>query len=280
MYGKVAVDGNLDEWKTIGAISQYLAERSGPDASYKAIDPFADPANLAEGFLGEFATAWDDENFYYMARVFDPSYEPQISNFKDFDRALFFPYPADFIYRTAGWAGNNSIAIHPKGLYFNIEGNVKGPDYVRHPKDVYASSDWRYRIGTFHNTDYNHVAYDTYHGPELLRTRSDNFFFNKPLPITTDYMRLNCQVPGNKLIVNFDRKTGVVTYEGAIPWSEMKAVNPVPGAQLKLGWMISKGVRDTLEWNTGRSASVLSGTGFAFQGKWSVETPWGLYKAE
>ena len=279
VYGKVTVDGDLSEWKQIGAVSQFLTDRKvGADATLAAENPFMDLKKSGQPFFGEFATAWDEDNFYYMARVHDPTYQWQISNFKDTDRYLFFPYPNDYIYRSAGWPGNSSLAIHCKGLYFNIEGIEKPKGYRRYPEDVFDATDWRTRIGPFRNTDYDYVAYSTRFGPELLRTRKDKFYFIHPYPLDVDFMRLNCQVPGNKLSVTFDKTTGDVIYEGAIPWSEMDQIKPEAGKQLKLGWLIARGVRDTLEWNTGRSTSVLNGAGIPFQGRWSISTPWALYK--
>lgn len=278
VYGNIKVDGDVSEWKRFGAIPQFMSDRSGPDATLKAIDPFADTRNSGAGFYGEFATAWDEQNLYYMARLHDPGHELQISNFRDFDRHLFFPYPNDYIYRTRGWAGNNSIAIHSKGVYFNIQARERTKGFAANPEDVLDPTDWRYRIGQFRSSDYDFIAYETRFGPELMKTRKDDFYFIHPLPLKTDFMRLNCQVPGNKLEIRFDKKTGIVTYEGSIPWSEMPNMKPVAGRQFKLGWFLAEGVRDGLEWNQGRSTSVLNGAGFEFQGKWSTETPWGLYK--
>ncbi len=278
VFGSVQVDGDVSEWKRIGAVPQFMSDRSGPDSTFKAIDPFADTRNIGAGLYGEFATAWDEANFYFMARIHDPSHELQISNFRDFDRHLFFPYPNDYIYRTRGWAGNNSIAVHPKGVYFNIQARERTRGFKANPEDVLDPTDWRYRIGQFRTSDYDFIAYETRFGPELMKTRKDDFYFIHPLPIKTDFMRLNSQVPGNKLEINFNKKTGIVTYEGAIPWSEMPNLKPVAGRQFKLGWFLAEGVRDGLEWNMGRSTSVLNSAGFEFQGKWSTETPWSLYK--
>jgi len=251
VYGSVEVDGNTADWDAIGAVRQYLSDASEVDAAFKAHNPFVEMQQAGHDYFAEFATAWDDQNFYAMARVHDPEHTWQLSNFRDFERYKFFPYPNDHVYRSRG----NPVSVNPRGLYVNIQGINKGEGYKRYPEDVFDPTDWQYRMGMFRNTDYDYVAYQTRYGGEL---------------------------PDAKVAVEFDEETGIATYEIAIPWSEMDKIEPEPGRELKLGWMVRKDFRERLEWTEGRSATVTNAAAFEpeYIGSWSVETPWGMYRAQ
>lgn len=97
--GTVTVDGNLEDWKSIKALPVFI--RGGTvkaDLTEQRWYPMFKLADKdATGLFARFAGAWDDEYFYYMAEIHDPTENITVSAEKG-TFGMMHAAPYDYIY--------------------------------------------------------------------------------------------------------------------------------------------------------------------------------------
>jgi len=101
--GKIQVDGDIDEWKSIGAIPIILIKgEKGEDLTLKAWYPWENFVNEMPDFAAEVSFAYDDEFLYGMARVKDKTKDilPSLLSGKNLHK--FQNPPGDYVYAEIG----------------------------------------------------------------------------------------------------------------------------------------------------------------------------------
>ena len=285
----ITVDGNLDDWKGVlpQTVTSGPAVRSLTEAAWFPFQSF-DPkvgAGFATGYL-----AYDDDNFYFAAKVADVTpdagtvrfatrddgeyfypatsdivrlQKPQIAPVKSEDtdapQALAWPVGVRrYSYRkTPELPAGNAPAHDNVQIAFNVLPQAEKPWYT-HPPGVMAG------FTNYKDTDYeyalNLVAPQYGGGTEIWRLAypgmpSKHFYPRQPPS------PLDGPVASGRLVMTRDATTRIV--ECSIPWSEIPAVKRCldAGRPVKFSFRVNdnKGV-GTMELSRGRSAAKRNGS--------------------
>jgi hypothetical protein len=287
----VTVDGNLDDWRD--ALPQTI---SGQGAATRTLTeeawlPFVEFEPEGDG---GFATAWlgyDDEYFYFAARVLDDRPDPGTLRFAKMDEDMFF-YP-QVSYRRTGGDSDELIPMRwPEGVrrfsyrrnpilpagnaphFSNIQiaFNVLAPDRQGPSSSLATLPGCPDRfvpvVCTDHEYALNHVAPEYGGGFEVWRLS------HPTLPRKHFYPR-QPKAPGEGAVENARMVTvyrdGWRITEAAIPWTEMPAVRQAieAGKTVRFSYRVNhRGGGPLLELADRRSVSRSSP--FAFLVDWTA----------
>ena len=285
----ITVDGDLSDWKGVlpQTITSGPAVRSLTEAAWFPFQSF-DPtvgAGFATGYL-----AYDDDNFYFAAKVADSTpdagtvrfatrdededfypatsdvvrlQKPQIAPVRseDTDAPQALAWPAGvrrYSYRKAPELPAGNAPAHDNvQIAFNVLPQAEKPWYT-HPPGVMAG------FTNYKDTDYeyalNLVAPQYGGGTEIWRLAypgmpSKHFYPRQPKS------PLDGPVRGGRLVMTRDATTRIV--ECSLPWSEMPAVRKRldTGRPVKFSFRVNdnKGV-GTMELSRGRSVAKRNGS--------------------
>ena len=285
----ITVDGNLGDWKGImpQTVTSGPAVRSLTEAAWFPFQSF-DPkvgAGFATGYL-----AYDDDNFYFAAKVADATPDAGTVRFATRDDGeYFYPATSDIVrlqkpqiapvksedtdapqplvwptgvrrysYRKAPELPAGNAPAHDNiQIAFNVLPQAEKPWYT-HPPGVMAG------FTNYKDTDYeyalNLVAPQYGGGTEIWRLAypgmpSKHFYPRQPPS------PLDGPVVGGRLVMTRDATTRIV--ECSIPWSEIPAVKRCldAGQPVKFSFRVNdnKGV-GTMELSRARSAAKRNGS--------------------
>jgi hypothetical protein len=287
----IHVDGDLGDWK--GILPQVLPGTGiGANMTEEAWLPFK---NFAQGEANGLATAYlayDDENFYFAAKIADSTPDPGMLRFEKRDDDSYF-YPdrvSDPDGKTLVWPDHTRHYSYRK--HFDVPSGSGEHDNVQIAFDVLDQKPWLShprgvmpRFITYWDTDYeyalNSVADEYGGGTEIWRLQSPgmprkHFFPRQPKsPIDGGPV-------AGKLIERRDGNTRVV--EAAIPWSEMPAVHQqiLAGKLVKFTCRVNDNKGPAHELATGRSVSITNSMTFHDDWKthWANELEFSAEKSQ
>jgi hypothetical protein len=286
----IKVDGNLDDWA--GVAPQKLPA-TDVDASLteKAWLPFKDRSqnSAAQTGLPIIYTAYDDQNFYFAAKIPDETIDPGMVRFASRDdNSYFYPHQVT--------APNEKSLIWPEGIRnysyrknFDIPSGSSEHDNVQIAFNVLDQKPWishppgvMPRFITYWDTDYeyalNPVAAEYGGGTEIWRLQSPGMprkhFFPRQPASPTD----GGPVLGGKLVI---RRTANERFvEAAIPWSEMPDVQRRfrDGETVKFTCRVNDNHAHAHELAAGRSVSKYNAMTFHddWETHWSNELEFGI----
>lgn len=316
--GTPVIDGNLDEWEQLGAVPTLL---TGGKTEVSVAEQLWFPMYALSGSGKEVTAArvallWDDNHLYLMAEVADPS-----ANWRPAHDAIHHLVHDDFPYLYwsnampifRGGAGDalklaidvfevadkQDVWLDRAALArIDTRRNRLYPDYEY---DLYAAKD-HHLVEPYAIVRERHLARlanppdDTYRRdwppfeapklapsgeprPEVWRFMAPGVPLHNAYPFSPRRERDQGVVAEARLVVV--RGEGTWRYEAAIPWSELAAVQPAVGREIRLGWAVVDRGRRVLEWAAHRRAAFArtqqyhpTWTG----GPW-LSTPWRFIEA-
>jgi hypothetical protein len=187
--GTPKIDGNLDDWSSAVPIAMDNRDFVSPYAP----EPYR-KAWTSGNLSAVVYTMWDEENFYFAARVSDNLHSQ--TSFAENPYAL--PFDGDSIQ-----------------IAFGVD--AEDPHKLKKPSDP------GYRRGLIFDTDYEYALSLTPKGPELFRLHTPETGYQTFYPTNPD-IGLGL-IPNAKFAVVRDDVKEVTIYEVAIPWSELKLVD-------------------------------------------------------
>lgn len=273
----ITVDGDLSEWYMPGVQPVYLSRGESIDTStLRAWYPWKELARLAPQFFARVAFAWDNQNLYFMAEVRDPTEQrcPAMLSGKQLHE--FQLPPAEHVYVKMG----PMPACKGDSFLLSLD-NIerKAEDWIR-KYELFPPGHPLYRLTTFISTRYQYVIYPTEEGgTDVFRIRTPEFYWLHPLPMDYAWCSANCNVREAKAIAKRHRSGDSWIYEVAIPWSELKTIEPRPGKRIRLSFMIAdNSVFNSLAWSENRTCAVKNTLDFTpvWGEEWSATTEWGF----
>jgi hypothetical protein len=237
----VHVDGDLADWK--GVLPQVLPGTGiGANMTEEAWLPFKDFTLGTANGLATAYLAYDDDNFYFAAKIADTTPDAGMLRFEKRDEEAYF-YPdrvEDPDGKTLIWPAKTRHYSYRK--HFDVPSGGSEHDNVQIAFNVLKDKPWlpnppgvMPHFITYWDTDYeyalNPVASQYGGGTEIWRLQSPgmprkHFFPRQPKsPIDGGPV-------AGKLVIRRDGNTRVV--EAAIPWSEMPEVH----RQIRAGKMV------------------------------------------
>ncbi len=288
------IDGDLSKWDALNPVPVFLDKKQ--DFSTAILDyqklPFESAAvKDPNAYFVEAEAAYDDQYFYFAAKVNDPT-ENRRESCAYGERAHTFPWPNQHLYMGApemtGYSGDTI------DLGFNTN------DDNRRLWNYDMPDDPLYRIYPWPDTDFEFEAYpvkynaysdeymkhfwkgdQSWHYPESevwrlwdpkMVFRHHAYPFNPP---TCSYDQ--GLVLGARSVVK--REGNVWIYEMAIPWSQIWELKPTPGAICKFAFYTRDDGNHGLEYVYGKSVSVLNHAFHpTFEQFHSNDAEWGLEK--
>ena len=271
--GTPVVDGDLGEWRRLGARAVLMTGQETPTKTLlEAWFPWERLPAEAQGFAARLAFAYDDRNLYLMARVKDTSRQVLPSMLAGKCLHKFQNPPADHMYVEAGpipAASGDLIQLAlaaPDDDPFVPKYEVRPPDDPLH------------RMGAFLRSRYIYMLYPTRGGgAEIMRLRTPDFYYLHPLPIDYKWLAKHCKVAGAKIVVKV--LPDGYAYEAALPWDELRAIPHRPGQTVRMNVLVQDGsMGRQLQWSAGRSAAQKNTLDFepAWGTCWSNDTFWGF----
>ncbi|MDK1030681.1 MAG: hypothetical protein QGD94_01600 [Planctomycetia bacterium] len=268
--GTPKIDGDLSDWKALGAIPvNFVSEVQAPMTA-KLWQPWAEA--LPGKFAARCAAMWDDKYFYFMADVQDTGKRPNESMFKSGNLNKYRPAPWEHVYERKGpGPADKSDAIQ---LDFDTGLWTK----VKERYNLYKPGDVLWGMGPVLHADYAYLVYPTKeHGPEIFRFLREDFYWLHPYPLDYKWMAENCQVEGAKVAIK-SHDTGYY-YEVAIPLSELSNLEPKEGKKFRFGFQINNnGHRNFINQSAWKSAAVKTSLDYETTNRatWSCNITWGF----
>jgi hypothetical protein len=286
----IHVDGDLSDWK--GVLPEILPGKTiGASQTEEAYLPFE---NFSKGPASGASTvylAYDDQNFYFAAKISDDTPDPGMVRFANRDDDSYF-------YPNVATDAQGKLLVWPSGVrHYTYRRNYETPvgtslhDNVQIAFNVLDQKPWLPNPpGTmphfidYWDTDYeyalNPVAAAYGGGTEIWRSLAPG------TPRKTDFPREpkaafdQGPVSGGKLVIKHDGNTRIV--EAAIPWTEMPEVwkRMQAGKTVKFSCRVNDNGSPARELATGRSVSKDNGPAFhdAWQTHWANEIEFGVGK--
>ncbi|MCX7011059.1 MAG: hypothetical protein NTW86_00580 [Candidatus Sumerlaeota bacterium] len=210
--GTIQIDGQLDDWRKIHAVAQTF--NGGPTETDSAVRYMKLDEELekfsGEGFQGDFAAAYDDDNFYCMMRLNDPNDQRGVSMAKD-EWYKMLPGTDNQVYEKP--------PAHP--MLSGQDLMQLAFDFMPNAEDFLDPNDPMRRSFPFRQTDYEYSVYPTEeNGTEVWRLFAPGTFWQctytpfSPNPKSAQGLADKC-----KAVAEHDGKAW--TFEVAIPWTEM-----------------------------------------------------------
>ena len=288
------IDGDLSKWDAFHPVPVFLSGKqdfSNAILAYQKLPFDAAIAKDPNAYFVMAEAAYDDQYFYFAAKVNDPT-ENRRESCAYGERAHTFPWPNQHLYMGApemtGYSGDTLA------LGFNTN------DDNRRLWNYEMPDDPLYRVYPWPDTDFEFEAYpvkynaysDAYmkqfwkgdqpwHYPESevwrlwdpkMVFRHHAYPFNPPTRAYDQGL-----VPGAKSVVK--REGNVWIYEIAIPWTQIWELKPVPGAIFKFAFYTRDNSSHGLEYAYGKSVSVLNHSFHpTFEQFHSNDTEWGFEK--
>lgn len=265
--GSITTDGDISDWKGIGAIPIMLTRASSDIALLKAWFPWEKFKEAAGGFSAEVAFAYDEQNFYMAARVVDekPNILQPLLAGKNLHR--FQNPPGDYVYHQIGPIPGASGDLIQIAL-----GRLERE--WRSKYEVFPPTSPLYGFGHHMCSEYCYIVYPIEDdGAEVMRVRTPKFYYLHPLPIDYGFLARSCKVDGSKAVAK--RVNGGYIYELALPWSELNAIDPAPRKRIKLSFLIQDGnMGSVLQFSEGKSLCMTTTMDFepAWGSKWCAGT--------
>ncbi len=290
--GTVKIDGDLADWDALHPVPIFLdakQEFSTAILEYQKLPFETATARNAHAYFAQVQAAYDDRNFYFAAKINDPTESRRESDVYG-ERAHTFPWPNQHLYmdppEMTGYTGDNLA------LGFNTnDNNTQRWNYA-------MPGDPLYRVYPWPDTDYEVEIYPVkfnahadaymqrlwrgntpwkYPESEVWRLwdpkmqfRHHAYPFNPPTRAYDQGI-----VPGAQSVVKRDGNVWI--YEVAIPWSQLWEVKPVAGTTCKFAFTTRNDSQHTLEYAYRKSVSVLN---HSFHPMWeffySNDTEWGF----
>lgn len=267
----IRVDGDLTDWK--GVLPQVLPGTGiGANMTEEAWLPFKDFTQGKGDGIAAAYLAYDDDNFYFAAKIADTTPDVGMLRFeKRDDDAYFYPDQVEdpdgkslvwpdkvrhYSYRKHFDVPSGSGEHDNVQIAFNV---LKEKPWLPHPPGVMP------RFITYWDTDYeyalNPVASQYGGGTEIWRLQSPgmprkHFFPRQPKsPIDGGPV-------SGKLVIHRDGNTRIV--EASIPWGEMPAVHEqiMEGKTVKFTCRVNDNKGPARELATGRSVSITNSITF------------------
>ncbi|WP_263372126.1 DOMON domain-containing protein [Granulicella cerasi] len=288
----IHVDGDLKEWD--GVLPQVLAsEGIGANLTEKAYLPFM-PTNDAADAKDAAPTVWtayDDQNFYFAARIPDSTQDEGMIRFEKRDDDSYY-YPE--LVKTAD--GNtlpwpNNVPRYSYRKHFDVPSGSGGHDNVQIAFNVLEKKPWLpYPAGTmphfisYWDTDYeyalNPVAKQFGGGAEVWRLLAPGVPVKSYFPRQPKAAIDQGPVSGAQLVVRHDGNLRIV--EASIPWTEMPAVHEriLAGKTVKFSCRVNDNKGKSRELATERSVSKDNPPTFhdPWQTHWANELEFGAEK--
>lgn len=285
----IRVDGDLADWKDV--LPQVLPGSGiGANMTEEAWLPFKDFSQSVVNGLSTVYLAYDDENFYFAAKISDTTPDTGMLRFASRDDNAYF-YP-DRVSDTDGknlvWPSNTRHYSYRK--HFDVPSGSGEHDNVQIAFNVLRDKPWlpnppgvMPRFITYWDTDYeyalNPVADQYGGGTEIWRLQSPGMprkhFFPRQLKSPID----GGPVAG-KLVIH--REGNIRFVEAAIPWSEMPAVHEqiMAGKLVKFTCRVNDNKGPAHELATSRSVSITNSITFHDDWKthWANELEFGAEK--
>lgn len=286
----IHVDGDLSDWN--GVLPQILPGTNiGANMTEEAWLPFKDFSQGTSSGLATAYLAYDDQNFYFAAKIADASIDPGMIRFeKRDDDSYFYPdHVKDPDGKTLTWPAG--VRHYSYRKHFDIPSGSGEHDNVQIAFNVLKEKPWlpnppgvMPHFITYWDTDYeyalNPVADQYGGGTEIWRLQSPgmprkHFFPRQPKsPIDGG------AVHDGRLVMRREGNTRLV--EAAIPWSEMPDVHRriLEGETVKFTCRVNDNKGPAHELATGRSASITNSITFHDDWKthWANEIEFGVEK--
>ena len=259
--GTITIDGKLDDWAAIKAVPQtFFGKEVPPDPVLRYMMPYEKFATISgEGYFGQFAAAYDDDNFYCMMTLNDPTPKVGTSMVKGKWYEM-VPGTNNTVYKMEPL----SPATMPDQLQIAFDFQPNVDDYL-------SPTDPMYRQFPFKQTDYEYSLYPTReNGAELWRCNYTPF---SPNPYSVQGV-----VEKYQAVAQHDGKQWI--FEMAIPWTEMPLLKRAvtSGKTINFAYKVRRGGGDYYSTQM-RSACKRNGPSWHpdyMWENWSVETGWGF----
>ena len=288
----ITIDGNLSDWA--GVMPQQLpATDVDTSLTEKAWLPFKDRSRqlASSGEAPVIYTAYDNEYFYFAAKIPDKTQDAGMVRFATRDDDAYF-YPEQVLSpegKKLNWP--EGVRHYSYRKNFDIPSGTSEHDNVQIAFNVLDQKPWLShppgvmpRFITYWDTDYeyalNPVAAQYGGGTEIWRLQAPgmprkHFFPRQPkAPIDGG------PVSGGKLVINRTSKERLV--EAAIPWSEMPAVwaRIESGKTVKFTCRVNDDRAAAHELAAGRSVSKYNSMSFHddWETHWANELEFGVTK--
>lgn len=279
----IHIDGDLSDWS--GVLPQLLPGTSiGANMTEEAWLPFKDFKQGAASGSAMVYLAYDDQNFYFAAKIADSTPDPGMVRFEHRDDSSYF-YP-DTVTDPEGkllrWP--DGVRHYSYRRHFDVPSGTGEHDNVQIAFNVLQQKPWlpnppgvMPHFITYWDTDYeyalNPVADQYGGGTEIWRLQTPgmprkHFFPRQPKsPIDGG------PVHDGKLVIRRDGDTRIV--EASIPWSEMPAVHQriLAGKTIKFSCRVNDNKGPAHELAAGRSVSITNSITFHddWQTHWANE---------
>jgi hypothetical protein len=286
----IKVDGDLDDWQ--GVLPQILPGSAlKANLTEEAYLPFLQSGSDAAGGMATAYMAYDNDNFYFAAKIGDATPDPGQVRFETRDDDSYF-YPA-----TVTTADGQQLSW-PTGVRrysyrrkFDTPAGASLHDNVQIAFNVVAEKPWLpYPRGTmprfisYWDTDYeyalNSVAPAYGGGVEIWRLLAPGVPVKEDFPREPKAERDQGPVKNGRLVMKRIGNTRIV--EAAIPWSEIPAVHAriLAGKTIKFSCRVNDNQSASRELATGRSVSKENGPAFhdSWQTHWANELEFGFEK--
>jgi hypothetical protein len=267
----IHVDGDLTDWK--GILPQVLPGTGiGANMTEEAWLPFKDFTQDAVNGLATAYLAYDDDNFYFAAKIADTTPDPGMLRFENRDDDTYF-YPdrvEDPDGKTLLWPANTRHYSYRK--HFDIPSGSGEHDNVQIAFNVLKDKPWlpnppgvMPHFITYWDSDYeyafNPVSSQYGGGTEIWRLQSPGMPRKHFFPRQPESPIDGGPVAG-KLVIRREGNTRLV--EAAIPWSEMPAVHQqiLEGKPVKFTCRVNDNKGPAHELATGRSVSTTNSITF------------------
>ena len=286
----IHVDGDLSDWQ--GVLPEVVPGINlGPNMTEEAWLPFKDFGNFVPTGLATVYLAYDDDNFYFAAKIADDTPDPGMVRFATRDDDSYF-YP-DLVTGRDGrmlkWP--DGVRRYSYRKNFDIPSGSGEHDNVQIAFNVLEQKPWlshppgvMSRFITYWDTDYefalNPIAPQYGAGTEVWRLLAPgmprkHFFPREPKSAVDGGPVLDA-----RLVVRRDGNTRIV--EAAIPWSEIPEVRRrvLAGHTVKFTCRINDNHGDAHELAAGRSVSKDNAVTFHddWESHWANEIEFGVEK--
>ncbi len=292
--GTPKIDGDLGEWEKLGAVPvMAVGGKVDVDPGVKLWFPMYKFAAADESaVIARFAAMWDETNFYVMAEVTDATedFRPPAAGgirhltHKDFPY-LYWGRTFPIFRGTKGDALRLVFDVHavpdkrdpwiPREWLKQLDTRFHKlhPDYEY---DLYAAKQNRVvddydtvlkrhleRLKDRKNKAYRQhwppfeepkIEYTGPMTPEVWRFKAPGIPLHNAYPYSPKQKPVDQgQVQGAQFVLQRDGK--VWRYEAAIPWTELRDVQPTADKEVRFAWVVLNNGRRALDWGRNRSAA-------------------------
>ena len=307
--GTPPLEGTADAWQKLGALPVYLSGgKTAADSFLQYTMPFLNLQDQNDtGYVAEFMGMWDEQNFYLLADINDPTEKLRASMAKGTWFTM-YPAPNDWEYwgphSVPGGAGDVlnvcfnvlpygekqianfppaaqkkvdpkwrvNIADYEYSLYLGKQNKQVPGDYQEAVKELKASG----ASGGLRQPRFEEVGPPL---PEVWRLMAPGLARRNYLPLCPTTQPDQGFVPDAKLHIT--REKNVWHYRAAIPWSEMPLVKPLAMQHrpVKFSFTCKNDGRTAVSWSNESRSIARPGQEIVhptFEQGWSPDTEWGF----